>query len=607
MTSPPAPKRGTRIGPAGRAALDLLACCPRVPTDVLTVLLGHRQAVTTAQLLARLRRTGLAQYQAVILGPRLGPRPIRLWTLTAAGRVSVATRGTATGVDASKGLYGEPERWRDPARQRGIPLLVACYRLLAGVASGRDRPVRVCTWEHPWIRTVAPTEAGRRRRVRLPAAAVLQSRQIEGGHAERLLLLLPDVGTASLASYRPTLLALIDMRRTVLTNEEDEPVLIVGVASARHSSSGRIQAWWSLLQELARRFDEPPLRARVLALQTWLTSSRNQDDRRSTGQVDEVFALVARHPLMTRQQLASLLRTSTGRIARLEAELMERGWLRPVASDDLPLGARVPARDVVPRLGLVELTTAGRQEAARRLLVPAGLARRRHGVMSTDASMRRFLRHLHHTLGANAFFVDLAAAATRVSSRGGDEALLEWRSAAACAHGRFRPDGYGCYRRGPWRFGFFLEFDRGTERSRHYAGKLAMYYRHRDSGAYKRDYQSFPSLLFVTTSDAAEARFAQQARLAHEHHANAALSIFLTTSSLIEACPDGALGLIWRTAAAPWADRPARICWLPQPGCGINTARWTWPANSDSVDTETNRTHQHVRTPLKRLDNAHVL
>ena len=83
--------------------------------------------------------------------------------------------------------------------------------------------------------------------MRLPAAAVLQSRRTQAGQAQRLLLL-PDVGTAPLASYRPALRALIDMRRTVLTNAEDEPVLIVGVATSRHSSSARIQAWRSLLQ-----------------------------------------------------------------------------------------------------------------------------------------------------------------------------------------------------------------------------------------------------------------------------------------------------------------------------------------------------------------------
>src|SRR5206468_3438015 len=142
--------------------------------------------------------------------------------------------------------------------------------------------------------------------------------------------------------------------------------------------------------------------------------------------------------------------TSIGHIARLEADLMDRGWLRPVTGDDLPPGNTSPIHDQVQSLGLVDLTAAGQREAARRLLVPAGLARRRHGITVSDASRRRFLRHLQHTLGANAFFVNLAVAARRATSRGVGEALLEWRSAAACAHGRFRPDGYGCYRRGPW-------------------------------------------------------------------------------------------------------------------------------------------------------------
>ena len=536
-----------------------------MPTDVMTVLLGHRQAVTTAQLLARLRRAGLAHDQTARLGPLLGSRPVRLWTLTAAGRAFVASRGpSAHANDAFQKPYGEPERWRDPARQRDVPLLVACYRLLARVAAGVGQPVRVRAWEHPWIRTMTPTDGGRRRRIRLPAAAVLQSRQ--GGDEQPLrLLLLPDVGTAPLASYRPALQALIDMRRTVLIEEADEPVLIVGVATSPCSSTGRAQAWQSLLQEVARRADDRPLRARVFARETWLASNRNEDDQRLPGQVDEVFAMVARHPLMTRQQLATLLRTSTRRIARLETDLIERGWLRPVTSDTLPPSRALLTHDQVRRLGPVELTAAGRQEAARRLLVPAGLARRRHGVMVSEASTGRFLRHLHHTLGANGFFVDLAAAARLVTSRGGDDELVEWRSAAACARGRFRPDGYGCYQRGAWRFGFFLEYDRGTEKPGQYAAKLATYYRYRDSGAYRRDYEGFPTLLVVTTSDLAEARVALQAWLVQQRHSAAPLSVFLTTTKKIQACREGVLGPIWRSPAAPWALEPARMCWLPPP------------------------------------------
>jgi hypothetical protein len=106
---------------------------------------------------------------------------------------------------------------------------------------------------------------------------------------------------------------------------------------------------------------------------------------------------------------------------------------------------------------------------------------------------------LEHTVGANAFFVDLASAAVQTTRGGGDEALVEWPSAVACARGRIRPDGYGRYRRGSWQFGFFLEFDRGTERLSQYAAKLASYYRYRDSDACKRDYACSPTVLVVTT------------------------------------------------------------------------------------------------------------
>jgi len=139
------------------------------------------------------------------------------------------------------------------------------------------------------------------------------------------------------------------------------------------------------------------------------------------------------------------------------------------------------------------------------------------------------------------------------------------KSAAACARGRFRPDGYGCYRRESSRFGLILEFDRGTEKPREYAAKLATYYLYRDSGTAARDYTGFPALLVVTTSAAAETRFAYQAYLAGQRSGAAELVVFLTTTSRIEGCPDGVLGPIWRSPAEPWAAEPVRICWLPRP------------------------------------------
>jgi len=161
-------------------------------------------------------------------------------------------------------------------------------------------------------------------------------------------------------------------------------------------------------------------------------------------------------------------------------------------------------------------------------------------------------------------FVLLARSARTVTRRGGDDALAEWRSAAACARGRCRPDGYGCYRRGQVRYGFLLEYDRSTERAREYAAKLDAYYRYRDSGTAGRDYVGFPTVLVVTARARAEACFAHQAYLAAERRGGRPLPILFTTTQRITDHPQGILGPIWR---APGPASPGgttmRSFWLP--------------------------------------------
>ena len=63
-----------------------------------------------------------------------------------------------------------------------------------------------------------------------------------------------------------------------------------------------------------------------------------------------------------------------------------------------------------------------------------------------------------------------------LAQRGG--ALAEWRNAAACAHARLRPDGYGVLRLGQRDYGFFLEFDRGNVRPAPLRAKFAAYHRY---------------------------------------------------------------------------------------------------------------------------------
>jgi hypothetical protein len=454
------------------------------------------------------------------------------------------------------GLASRP----DAARQRSTPILVSSYRLLAQIVRGIDRPVTVAAWEHPWIRTLAHTETGRARQVRLVAAAVLIQTNPEGEHSQGLLLL-PDLGTLPVASYRPMLRRLVELRLVSDVDPHDEPCLVVGVAVAV-GQAARVSAWQSLLEQVAKRAGERPLHARVIAHPEALIGDRTTH-RQHGYQVEQALGLVARHPVLERRQLAALLGTSEPRARQLVRQLATRGLVRPIGFREAPpsvLGRHSGGRH---QLTVVELTPAGRREAARRLSLTATAATRHHGLLGSHTSLRRFWRHLAHTLGANEVFVSFVLAARRAITMGRDEALEEWRSAAACARGRFRPDGYACYRRGASRFGFFLEFDRGTEKRSEYATKLEAYYRYRDAGTAARDYDGFPTLLVVTTSAAAEARFANQAYLAQARH-GAPLVIFLTTISCIEECRDGVLGAVWRSIAEPWTDRHVRICWMPR-------------------------------------------
>jgi hypothetical protein len=441
-------------------------------------------------------------------------------------------------------------------------MLVATYRLLAEVAHSIDRPVRIAAWEHPWIRTLARTDTGRAWRVRLPAAAVLVQDNPDG-EQPRGLLLLPDLGTLPVASYRPMLRRLIELRQVTDVEQAVEPLLVVGVAVAR-GLVARVAAWQSLLQQVTRRAGERPLHARVITQPEALASGRTTH-RRHGDHAEQALGVFARHPLLERRQLAALLGTSPARAGQLVRQLATSGWIRPMRSGEAQPDA-LSSRPGRPRdLSLVELTPAGRREAARRLLLPATAATRHHGLLGNHASLRRFWRHLAHTLGANDVFVAFVLAARRLSERGADEALEEWRSAAACARGRFRPDGYGCYRRGAWRFGFFLEYDRGTEKAREYAAKLESYYRYRDSGMAARDFNSFPTLLVVTTSEVAEARFAHQAYLVEQRHGSTPLSLFLTTTRRIRADPDGVLGAIWCGSGYEYGSvhHLPRVSWLP--------------------------------------------
>src|SRR5690606_1438107 len=103
---------------------------------------------------------------------------------------------------------------------------------------------------------------------------------------------------------------------------------------------------------------------------------------------------------------------------------------------------------------------------------------------SPIGARRALLKNLAHALAVDGIFINLIRTAERFSAAGWDDALLEWRNAAACSRGHLRPDGYG------------------------------VYHRYHETGRFTRDYRGFPTILMVTTTEAAEERIARAARLA---------------------------------------------------------------------------------------------
>src|SRR5438876_483339 len=203
------------LGPTGYEALQLLAVCPRVPTDVACQLLGAGHPGSVMQVLARLSKSGFVRTETASPGPLLSARHVRLWSLTGTGRAVLTARGWMTPSDVGP-PFGSSDRSRASRRQTGFALLIASYRVLARVVAGVDGPCRVAAWEHPWVRvTEGRGEATRQRHIRLAAAAALVGLRETMTVITRLLII-PDLGTAPVSSYRGVISALLRLREQLV-------------------------------------------------------------------------------------------------------------------------------------------------------------------------------------------------------------------------------------------------------------------------------------------------------------------------------------------------------------------------------------------------------
>jgi hypothetical protein len=269
--------------------------------------------------------------------------------------------------------------------------------------------------------------------------------------------------------------------------------------------------------------------------------------------------LVGRHPFLTPERLGIVLEWSRAVVRRRLRRLQEHGLLRYLTPDEL--------RKVAPSMELVELTAAGLALLAAQQGLPLAAAIRINGLVGGGpgrglGARRKLTTELAHTLGADDVFVRLFATARSLAAAGGDDALVEWRSAAACSHRHVRPDGYGGYRHGGQLYGFFLEYDRGTMSGRAYAEKFAAYHAYWASRAFEWDYDGFPTILVVAVDNAAEQRIAAAAGAAAIGRP-AGLPVLLTSERRISGDPtnpNGLLSPVWRE---PGAAFRCRRLWVP--------------------------------------------
>jgi hypothetical protein len=582
------------------AALRVLDRCPSIPVDAFSPLAGLRCPGSAYQVLARLRRAGLAEVRRVDLGYLLGQRRIGLWTTTEAGRMALRVIEQAAAGHACVPVADcAPDGYSAIVlpRTRGPAGLVAVYDLIAMLVAEHDaagNPVDVQVVEYPWVRVISCAAHGNVLRVTLPAGVVLRPRTAVDGDPQPLsVVLLPDLGTTPVSRYREQLRRLVALRHAAIEHTVCTPELEIVISTPDPDGRGTRSAAWLRLLDTVKVSEKPtPLRVRVV---DWEQVAATVGRRRVPGMIaervpyasqraaaaqtarrwpaplrraEQVLHLVGRHPFLTREQLAHLLGTTPARVGRIEQQLVELGWLRQIGPEDVPEDA-VDLRQTEARaLGLAELTMAGYRQLARCLGVDMDAARRYHGLLASSGGengrRRRLLRTLAHTLGANAVFVAFAMAAGVATRQGGADELAEWRSAAACERRWCKPDGYGGYRRSGISYGFLLEYDRGTEPARTYAAKFRAYYRYRDSGQAARDYEGFPTLLFVTTDRFAEERIADAARRAWAMQDTDPLPVLITTTDRIASHREGILGQIWRTPASPPPPAgPERRYWLP--------------------------------------------
>lgn len=576
--------------PRCSAILYLLTRLPFLDIRVLHQLAGQHGPASTHRSVSRLQQAGLL---SSIQPPVYGPNSPSLFYLTDLG---LATVGLDLGCD--------PQHLAERFHLRGADLLklastlrqvLDVYELLGALATSRSEQPTLLAWERPWRRRYARPGGKTCGSVTLPAYAVFSW----GGKSSSYLLL-PDAGMLPLRLQRVMMEHLVMLRRIqngrlpvllIATTDRDRMMawerLIHEAARARRETplGTRIVRWDDLHHSLAdipseedkpphddliRPFRLPPLQPRrpnnlipQLVGDQLITPAQSVIQEPATAALSStptdyrVLEVIGSHPFLTANHLSHVLGCGKSSVRRRLNRLIELGLLRFLTIDE-------SGEESVPELS--ELTTNGLKLVAAHLGLSLAAAIRELGLVGGGpddpvGSRRKLVRTLPHTRGVDEVFVGLYRQVRKRRASGKDEEIVEWQNAAACSRRHLRPDGYGVYRHGSRYDGFFLEYDRGTMNARDYFKKFGAYYRYGITGRFERDYNSYPTILVVTSDNASEERIARVARAAVVGQPGR-LPLLLTCQWRIDDPCNlyGLLGSIWRDADADFHERRE---WLP--------------------------------------------
>jgi len=572
------------------AVLYLLARLPFLDIRILHQLAGQHGPAAMYCSVARLRTVGLI---SSIQPPVYAPKSPHLWYLTDLGLATLAQD-----LDCDPLHLAQRFHLRRDDLLKLVPTLrhlLDTYEILGALAASRPGTPTLLAWERPWRRHY-PRPAGRSLgMVTVPAYAALSWNGVAGSY-----LLLPDAGTIPLRLQQATLARLLLLRRA---QDGHLPPLLIATTDRE-----RMRAWERLLHDLMRARREAPLASRVVR---WDDLSRGLADlpvqaneqardnlvrpvqlpplhpRRPASPIPRIvgneLAISARsateswcrtalvvtptdyrllevigfHPYLTANQLSDVMGSSTQAVQHRLNRLLEVGLIRHPSPDEI-------GEETIPDLS--ELTTGGLTLVAANLGLSLAIAVRELGLVGGApdkpvGSRRKLLRTLTHTRGADDIFVRFYRQARKHTAAGCDEAVVQWQNAAACSRRHLRPDGYGVYRRGTRYEGFFLEYDRGTMNARDYFKKFGAYYRYGVTGRFEKEYNTYPTILVVTSDNAAEERIARVARATAVGQPGE-LPVLLTCQWRIDDTrnTDGLLGRIW---GKPDTEFDRRRYWLP--------------------------------------------